>query len=94
MNWYRTRSINGEDEIPLAPKCAKTTFQFPPIPAMLVMAGKDRVLSPQLAAGQEQYFPAGLKSEVIANASHWAMAHQPDEANRLIGEFVKQVLRI
>ncbi|KAK3384890.1 Alpha/Beta hydrolase protein [Podospora didyma] len=102
MNWYRTRSINGEDETQLAAaptnKYAKTTtttptkFQFPSIPAMLVMAGKDSVLSPQMAAGQEQYFSAGLKSEVIADASHWAMTHQPDEANRLIGEFVKQVL--
>lgn len=89
MNWYRTRSINGEDELPLAKEMATFKFQMP---AMLVMAGQDLALPPSLADGQEQYFAVGLKKEVLPHASHWALIHCPDESNKYIGEFVKQVL--
>jgi soluble epoxide hydrolase / lipid-phosphate phosphatase len=59
---------------------------------MLVMSGQDKLLPPSLADGQEQYFSAGLKKEVIPEASHWIMIQSPEKANRYIGEFVKQIL--
>jgi len=87
MNWYRTRLINGQDELPFA--AAPYKFQ---IPAMLVMAGQDPALTPDLADGQEQFFTAGLKKEVVSEASHWIITQCPEEANRYIGEFVRQIL--
>ncbi|KAI0003943.1 Alpha/Beta hydrolase protein [Xylariaceae sp. FL0662B] len=89
MNWYRTRSINGQEELALAKQADAFKFQ---IPAMLVMAGQDGALTPDLADGQEQYFKAGLKKEVIEDASHWILIHCPNETNRFIGEFVTRVL--
>ncbi|KAI1455537.1 Alpha/Beta hydrolase protein [Annulohypoxylon moriforme] len=89
MNWYRTRPIIWKEELPLAQQEASFKFQ---IPAMLVMGGQDHVLTPDLADGQERYFEAGLKKEIIQDASHWVMIHCPDESNKLIGEFVTSVL--
>jgi soluble epoxide hydrolase/lipid-phosphate phosphatase len=89
MNWYRTRSINAEDELSLAKDAGDFQFQ---LPAMLIMAGQDPALTPALAEGQEKYFAKGLKKEVIDDASHWILIHCPEECNRYIGEFLKEVL--
>ncbi|KAI1268634.1 hypothetical protein F5Y18DRAFT_415311 [Xylariaceae sp. FL1019] len=86
-NWYRTRWTNANDEAELA----KEPFKFP-MPAMLVMAENDAALPPWLAKGQEQYFAAGLRLELLKGSSHWAMAQKPVELNQFIGEFVKSVL--
>ena len=88
-NWYRTRSLNSEDEIELAKD--KENFKFP-MPAMLLMADKDAALPPWMAANQHQHFAAGLKLEVLKDCSHWAMVQRPVEVNQHIGDFIKSVL--
>ncbi|KAI0841758.1 epoxide hydrolase [Hypoxylon sp. FL0890] len=87
FNWYRTRLLNGEDDLELATKDPKIK-----IPAMLVMGEKDAALPPRLADGQEKFFEAGLKKEVAPRAGHWLMVERPDLINKYIGEFVKSVL--
>ncbi|KAJ4359306.1 hypothetical protein N0V85_009454, partial [Neurospora sp. IMI 360204] len=89
MNWYRTREINLEDEIPLAEKYPSWQFQ---VPAMIVMVGHDPALPPELTDGMEKYFAKGLRKEVIPEASHWVLIHTPTEVNKLIGEFLEQFL--
>ncbi|KAL3484006.1 alpha/beta-hydrolase [Aspergillus germanicus] len=88
MNWYRTRTLNGEDEIPLAESNQQLLM-----PAMIIMAGQDQALPPSMLDGQEAFFPAGLTKGVINEASHWALIHTPVEANRHIGEFLDVVLQ-
>lgn len=90
-NWYRTHELNSRDEAPFAADCGTVGFQFP-MPAMIVMAENDVVLRPELADGQEVFFAAGLKKEVVGGCSHWVLIHRPDEANRLLGEFIGSVL--
>lgn len=92
MNWYRTRTINGEDERPLAQQAPRDDDTWLPMPGMLVMAGEDPALPWELAEGQEQYFAAGLKKELISEASHWILTHCPEESNRYIGEFLDSIL--
>ncbi|EGO53338.1 hypothetical protein NEUTE1DRAFT_119163, partial [Neurospora tetrasperma FGSC 2508] len=89
MNWYRTREINLEDELPLAEEYANWQFQ---VPAMIVMVGHDPALPPELTDGMEKYFAKGLRKEVIPEASHWVLIHTPNEVNKLIGEFLEQFL--
>ncbi|KAK3495748.1 Alpha/Beta hydrolase protein [Neurospora crassa] len=89
MNWYRTREINLEDELPLAEKCENWQFQ---VPAMIVMVGHDPALPPELTDGMEKYFAKGLRKEVIPEASHWVLIHTPEEVNKLVGEFLEQFL--
>lgn len=85
-NWYRTRELNSEDE----EKLVDPNFKFP-MPGMLLMADKDAALPPWMATGQEQYFAAGLKLELLTDCSHWAMIQKPLEVNKHIGDFIKSV---
>ena len=89
MNWYRTMSINSEEELPLLANMSGFKFQMP---GMIVMAGEDPALPPVMLDGQEMFFASGLKKEVIPGASHWALIHFPEESNKYIEEFVKDVL--
>ncbi|KAK7998966.1 bifunctional epoxide hydrolase 2 [Apiospora marii] len=88
-NWYRVRELNMTDELPLAE--AAKTFQFKQ-PAMLVMSGKDTVLLPSYAKGQERFFEQPLKSELVEEAGHWVAFQCPDKANKHIRDFVQSVL--
>ncbi|KAI1374605.1 epoxide hydrolase [Hypoxylon crocopeplum] len=87
-NWYRTRDLNGEDDLELA---KDSDFKFK-MPAMLIMAEKDNALPPHLAEGQEKFFAGPFKRELVPGASHWVMVQCPEVANKFIGEFVKIVL--
>lgn len=89
MNWYRTREINLEDELPLAEEYKNKQFE---VPAMIVMVGHDPALPPELTDGMEKYFAKRLRKEVIPEASHWVLIHTPEEVNKLVGEFLDQFL--
>ncbi|KAI1826136.1 alpha/beta-hydrolase [Xylaria intraflava] len=86
-NWYRTRSLNADDEALIA----NDDFKFP-MPAMLLMAEKDEALPPWLAKGQEKYFAGGFKTATLKDCTHWAMIQKPVEVNAHIREFLESVL--
>ncbi|XXG96566.1 hypothetical protein Hte_002851 [Hypoxylon texense] len=88
-NWYKTRDLNGDDEVVLAKEDPGFKFK---LPAMLVMAEKDGALPARLAEGQEKFFEGPFTSEIILGSSHWAMVQCPEEVNKYIGQFVKSVL--
>ncbi|KAI1769254.1 Alpha/Beta hydrolase protein [Hypoxylon sp. FL1150] len=88
-NWYRTRDLNGDDDVEFAKKYPNYKFK---LPAMLLMAAKDDALPPRLAEGQEKFFEGPFKSELLPNSSHWAMIQCPEEVNKHIGDFFKSVL--
>ncbi|KXJ91551.1 Alpha/Beta hydrolase protein [Microdochium bolleyi] len=90
FNWYRVRDLNHQDELVfLQPGQGKYTFK---IPAMLVMADQDLAFPPGVADKQQRFFEKGLKQHLIKDCSHWIMIERPEEANKLIGEFVAMVL--
>lgn len=88
-NWYRVRELNMTDELPLAENAK--TFKFKQ-PAMIVMSGKDTVLLPSYANGQQHFFEQPLKSELVEEAGHWVAFQCPEKANKHIGDFVQSVL--
>jgi len=92
-NWYRTRLVNAEDELPLAQEEAKAgkPKQFTQ-PAMIVMAEMDAALPPRLLKNQDVFFEKPLKTAIVKGASHWVMIQCPQESNKLIGEFIQSVL--
>ena len=87
-NWYRTQRLNFEDELVFTDGGQEFKFN---IPAMIVMAEFDDYLPPSLADGQEKYFTAGLKKEVIAS-SHCILVEKYRECNQLVKDFVSDVL--
>ncbi|KAL4938562.1 hypothetical protein BDV06DRAFT_231693 [Aspergillus oleicola] len=97
MNWYRTRDINAAEEVFLALAASQSQGQEQsafelPMPAMIVMAGRDEALPPSLLDGQERHFPKGLLKKVIPESSHWVLIQCPEEVNQFIKEFVEGVL--
>ncbi|KAI1340496.1 hypothetical protein F5Y15DRAFT_406780 [Xylariaceae sp. FL0016] len=89
-NWYKTRELNGQDDVALYQK-GQAGENALPMPAMLIMADKDAALPLWLADGQEKYFAAGLKKAVVEDCAHWVMVQRPEQCNKYIGEFVKSV---
>ncbi|KAI1476454.1 alpha/beta-hydrolase [Daldinia eschscholtzii] len=87
-NWYRSPGPRGDDEQELA----KKTDGKIRAPAMLVMAEKDAALPPHMADGQEKYFEAGLRKELVPGSSHWVQVQFPEVVNNYIGDFIKSVL--
>jgi len=90
LNWYRVRDLNHEDELVFLQASPRYRFKMP---AMLVMAEHDIAFPPEVADKQQRFFGKGmLKQHLMKGCSHWIMIERPDEANRLIGEFVEEVL--
>lgn len=94
-NWYRTRRLNYEDELPFVDDRAagRPGWRFA-CPAMVVMAEKDIALPPRMADGTERFFegPGGLRKEVAKGVGHWGMWQDPRAFNEYIGSFVEDVL--
>lgn len=85
LNWYRTRRLNYEDELPLAK--AGTRVEMP---ALYVAASRDTALPPAMSRGIERYITDLTRAEV--NASHWALTQRGPEVNAIIGKWLNQVL--
>lgn len=84
LNWYRTRKVNFDDEVHLAADMKDFKFKMP---AMLVMAERDKALPPAMADGVERFFENLTKKTV--DASHWCLWQTADEINALIKEFIE-----
>ncbi|KAL3964528.1 hypothetical protein ACCO45_001532 [Purpureocillium lilacinum] len=82
LNWYRTRKINWEEELPLADKEVKLEM-----PTMFIAATNDSALPPSMSAGMERYMPKLTRAEV--GGSHWALTGASDEVNAHIGKWLK-----
>jgi soluble epoxide hydrolase / lipid-phosphate phosphatase len=86
LNWYRTRQINYEEEIPLL-QSGKTRITAP---SMLIMAKKDAALPLAMADRTEKYH-ASLRKELV-DTSHWALVQSPGEVNEYIRDFLSSYI--
>ncbi|KAF9872621.1 hypothetical protein CkaCkLH20_09800 [Colletotrichum karsti] len=83
-NWYRTRKLNYEEELPLAEKAEKeggAPVKVAP-PSLFILANRDAALPASMAAGMEQHFEDLTRGEVTA--THWALWEAPEEVNKQI----------
>lgn len=85
LNWYRTRQVNHEEELPLAEK--RVTIEMP---ALLITATEDAALPPWMSAGMEKHFKRLDRGEV--KSGHWALSQAADAVNEKIGEWIEDVL--
>ncbi|OLN83675.1 Bifunctional epoxide hydrolase 2-like protein 5 [Colletotrichum chlorophyti] len=87
LNWYRTRKLNHEEELPLAEKAEKEGKPIMVKPTSLfILANKDSALPPAMAAGMDQFFDDLTRGEVTA--SHWALWEAPEEVNGQIKQWL------
>ncbi|CAE6449408.1 unnamed protein product [Rhizoctonia solani] len=84
LNYYRTNQINHELE-----KNLPQNFR-PDMPKLLVLPTADPALPAEMLAQAGQ----GTKGTQIAwleGAGHWVMLEQPEEVERLVGEWVERM---
>ena len=84
LNWYRGADLNVHEEgAPQGP-------QITGIPSMMVTAGKDTILKPEMAAAMPMLIP-GIRMEHIEDCMHWTQQERPAEVNALILDFLKDL---
>lgn len=57
-------------------------------PTLVIWGERDRYLRPELTEGLERWVP-DLRVERLPDASHWAMADDPERVNRLLADFLR-----
>lgn len=82
LNWYRTRDLNYQEELPLADKGVKVRM-----PSLFVSASGDSALPPALSASMDAHFEQLTRGEV--DATHWALTQASDDVNEKIGQWLK-----
>ena len=83
LNWYRNLDANwqwGERVV------GKQVSQ----PALMVTAGKDYVLTPDMANGMERWVP-NLTRAHIEQCGHWTQQEEPEQLNRMLVNWLKSL---
>ncbi|KAJ4355903.1 uncharacterized protein N0V89_003928 [Didymosphaeria variabile] len=85
FNWYRTRRMNWEDELPLA---KRGDFKYR-TPHLFIPATNDSFMPPELYTNMGQYFESETVEPV--EAGHWAMWEKPDQVNEILRRWIAQL---
>ena len=80
MNWYRAADRNADEAG--APKGPQLNIR-----SMMVTAGKDTILKPEMAAAMPMLIP-GIRMEHIEDGAHWTQQERPAEVNALLLDFL------
>jgi soluble epoxide hydrolase/lipid-phosphate phosphatase len=83
LNWYRGADLNAEEVV-------GPTANTLNIPSMMVTAGKDTILKPEMAAAMPMLIP-GIRMEHIEACAHWTQQERPAEVNALLLDFLKDL---
>ncbi|XP_032817615.2 bifunctional epoxide hydrolase 2 [Petromyzon marinus] len=83
LNWYRNMQANWK----WLPLSAKWKVR---VPALMVTAEKDPVLSPLMTTGMESWV-LNLTRAHIANCGHWTQMERPAELNKILVEWLAKV---
>ncbi|BDD55317.1 hypothetical protein MAP00_000852 [Monascus purpureus] len=83
LNWYRTSEINYKDELSILDRRIDT-------PLLFIQALRDPALPPSLGKGMARTVPHYTLRQV--DTFHWALWERPDEVNRIIAEWLDQVV--
>ena len=81
LNWYRNHVRNWEWS---AAAEGRKVAQ----PALMVTAGKDPVLTPEMSHGMEEHIP-NLSRGHIENCAHWTQQEAPEELNRILVDWLR-----
>lgn len=83
INWYRNLSRNW--------KAGLAIDQTVKVPALMISAEDDFVLSPAMTDGMDAHIP-DLEKHVIPACGHWSQQEKPEEVNRLMLDWLKRRL--
>jgi soluble epoxide hydrolase/lipid-phosphate phosphatase len=83
LHWYKTRQINFNDEKGLDPNIN--------IPALMITAGKDKVLTPEMTSKMDKFIPK-LSRVHIEDAGHWVHVEQKERVNKALLEWLQNII--
>nr|XP_033794337.1 bifunctional epoxide hydrolase 2 [Geotrypetes seraphini] len=83
LNWYRNMEKNWQWSCSAADRKIL-------VPALMVTAGKDFVLLPQMSKGMEDWIP-NLKRGHIEECGHWTPMERPGALNEILINWLKEV---
>jgi len=81
INWYRNLTRNWQASEGLEQKVR--------VPALMVCAEDDFVLSPAMAEGMEAFVP-DLEKHCIPGCGHWTQQEKPEELNRILIDWLER----
>lgn len=81
INWYRNISRNWAATADVADHVG--------VPALMVSAANDVVLTPAMTEGMAQWVP-DLEKHVVADCGHWTQQEKPEETNALILDWLQR----
>ncbi|XP_007517318.1 bifunctional epoxide hydrolase 2 isoform X1 [Erinaceus europaeus] len=85
LNWYRNMEANWKWS-------CKALARKILIPALMVTAEKDMVLSPEMSKHMENWIPH-LKRGHIKDSGHWTQVEKPTEVNQILIEWLEAEAR-
>jgi pimeloyl-ACP methyl ester carboxylesterase len=75
---------------PAAIEASAAGFSVPlPMPALVLHGASDGCIGAELVPPMRDYFPAGLRVEIVPGAGHFVHQERPDVVNRVILEFLR-----
>ncbi|XP_029452758.1 bifunctional epoxide hydrolase 2-like [Rhinatrema bivittatum] len=83
LNWYRNMEKNWQWSCTAAGRKIL-------VPALMVTAGKDHVLLPQMSQGMENWIPQ-LKRGHIEECGHWTQMERPAALNEILINWLQEV---
>ncbi|OZJ02659.1 hypothetical protein BZG36_04774 [Bifiguratus adelaidae] len=83
LNYYKTRKVNYDDELALTEHKIK-------VPCMMVTAGNDIALRPEMAKGMGKFIP-DLTMRHVEDSGHWILVEEKELANQYLGEFLEDL---
>lgn len=90
VNWYRTRKLNYDAELPLAKLQKEKGLKVKP-PTLYLGASRDVALPPRMARGMELNFESLKMAQV--DGGHWILIQKAEECNKIIGEYLEEVVK-
>ncbi|XP_038626821.1 bifunctional epoxide hydrolase 2 isoform X1 [Tachyglossus aculeatus] len=83
LNWYRNVERNWRWSCIAAGRKIM-------VPALMITAGKDPVLTPHMSRNMEEWVPQ-LKRSHIEECGHWTQMDRPTELNQILTKWLKQL---
>jgi len=96
LSWYRNLQSDWNWARNTFPRDSSNPELYKPlsIPALMVSAEKDRVLTPDMAAAMSSTgLFTNLEVKFIKEAGHWVQQETPDEVNKIIHEWIEKTLK-
>ena len=89
LAYYRATMAPVFDD-PSAAEALSSGLAMPiDVPGMMIHGADDGCIGVDLLAGMGDYFPRGLRTEVVPNAGHFVHQERPELVNRLLVDFFR-----